>query len=588
MMKNMKIASKIMLILLSSSIIISLVLTVISIFSMNKLGGNLIDTLRQQVMDEEKIKTRQLTETAKSVMEYYNNLAVENKMTLDAAKEQAYKQIGTMRYDDGRGYFWINDPGRPFPKMIMHPISPKLNGTVMDDPKYNCAMGKKQSLFQASVEVGSENGGGFVNYEWPDPKNPDVTLPKISYVTMFQPWNVIIGTGVYIDQIDKIVAEKNQYLRTAIGRNIGTIVISGIFLLLIFVVISIFFIRWFTGRLSAVSEGIKDIAQGEGDLRRRLTLGNNDEVGELAKWFNVFAEKLQNIIKEIVGNTQTLSSASEEFSSVTVQIANNMEKMTVQSNTVASATEQATANVNNISVAAEEMSTSVSTVATAIEEMSSSLTEVSKNCQKESNIATNANSHAKSTRELMERLGVSSREIGKVIDVINDIADQTNLLALNATIEAASAGEAGKGFAVVANEVKELAKQTAQATEQIGKRIEEMQGSTTSAVTAIEEITTIIDEINTISHTIVSAVEEQTATVNEIAKNMGGASQAATEIAKNVGESAKGLIEVSSNIQGVNKTATDTSSGIGDIKQSSQELAKLAAGLQKIVNQFKV
>jgi methyl-accepting chemotaxis protein len=326
----------------------------------------------------------------------------------------------------------------------------------------------------------------------------------------------------------------------------------------------------------------------KGDLTQKIPLDQEDEVGQLAKSLNGMAANLKEKIKEITGNSTTLSTASEELSAVATQLSANAEEMTAQSNTVASATEQATANVNNISAAAEEMSTGVSTVATAIEEMSSSLNEVAKNCQKESQIATNANNQAKSTRDLMERLGVSSKEIGKVIDVINDIADQTNLLALNATIEAASAGDAGKGFAVVANEVKELAKQTAQATEQISNQIEEMQTSTGSAVTAIEEITKIIEEINEISHTIVSAVEEQTATINEIAKNVGGASQAATEIAKNVGESAKGLSEVSSNIQGVNKASTDTAGGVQNIKQSSLDLAKLAAGLQKIVAQFKV
>ena len=326
----------------------------------------------------------------------------------------------------------------------------------------------------------------------------------------------------------------------------------------------------------------------KGDLTQRLSVQQNDEVGQLAKSLNAMADNLKERIKEISSGSTTLSASSEELSAVSTQLAANAEEMTNQSNTVASATEQATANVNNISAAAEEMSTGVSTVATAIEEMSSSLNEVSKNCQKESQIASNANSQAKSTRDMMERLGVSSKEIGKVIEVINDIADQTNLLALNATIEAASAGEAGKGFAVVANEVKELAKQTAQATDQIGRQIEEMQNNTTSAVTAIEEITKVIEEINSISHTIVSAVEEQSATVNEIAKTVGGASQAATEIAKNVGESAKGLVEVSSNIQGVNKAATDTAGGVANIRQSAQDLSKLALGLQKIVGQFKV
>jgi len=352
--------------------------------------------------------------------------------------------------------------------------------------------------------------------------------------------------------------------------------------------IGLFIALSITTPLRKTTNMIKDIAQGEGDLTKRLDASSKDELGELAKWFNTFVDKLQSIVKEISGNTNTLSASSEELSAVSTQLAANAEEMTAQSNTVASATEQATANTNNISAAAEEMSTGVNTVATAIEEMSSSLNEVAKNCQKETKIAADANSQAQSTRDMMERLGVSSKEIGKVIEVINDIADQTNLLALNATIEAASAGEAGKGFAVVANEVKELAKQTAQATDQIGTQIEAMQSNTTNAVAAIEAITKVIQEINDISHTIVSAVEEQSATVNEIAKSVGGASQAAGEIARNVGESAKGLTEVSSNIQGVNKAAADTSGGVLNIRQSAQELSKLAAGLQKIVGQFKV
>jgi methyl-accepting chemotaxis protein len=343
------------------------------------------------------------------------------------------------------------------------------------------------------------------------------------------------------------------------------------------------------GITTQVSKGVEFARKiAAGDLTNNLVVKQKDEIGDLVGSLNEMASNLKEKIKEIQTSSSTLSAASEELSAVSTQIASNAEEVTAQSNTVASATEQATTNVNNISAAAEQMSSGVSTVATSIEEMSASLNEVAKNCQKESQIASTANNQAKSTRDLMERLGVSSKEIGKVIEVINDIADQTNLLALNATIEAASAGEAGKGFAVVANEVKELAKQTATATDQISRQIEEMQTSTGSAVTAIEEITKIIEEINSISHTIVSAVEEQSATVNEIAKAVSGASQAATEIAKNVGESAKGLSEVSSNIQGVNKAATDTASGVNNIKQSSQDLAKLAAGLQKIVGQFKL
>jgi methyl-accepting chemotaxis protein len=388
------------------------------------------------------------------------------------------------------------------------------------------------------------------------------------------------------DYNDKRIAFRNAEAKNIMAFSRMIFIILSIVSVFLCILLGIIITRSIVKPLSLGVNFADSMAKG--DLTQTLSIEQKDEVGLLAKSLNSMAGNFKDKMKEINGNSSTLSSAAEELSAVSTQLAANAEEMTSQSNTVASATEQATANVNNISAAAEEMSTGVSTVATAIEEMSSSLNEVAKNCQKESQIAANANNQAKSTRDLMERLGVSSKEIGKVIEVINDIADQTNLLALNATIEAASAGEAGKGFAVVANEVKELAKQTAQATDQIGRQIEEMQNNTGNAVAAIEEITKIIEEINSISNTIVAAVEEQSATVNEIAKSVGGASQAATEIAKNVGESAKGLVEVSSNIQGVNKAATDTAGGVGQIKQSAQDLASLASGLQKIVGQFKV
>jgi methyl-accepting chemotaxis protein len=324
------------------------------------------------------------------------------------------------------------------------------------------------------------------------------------------------------------------------------------------------------------------------DLTVKFATPERDEIGILAQSFNLFFDRFRSIVKNISDSASTVQSSSSQLLSTSTQIAASAEEMTAQSRTVALSTEQATANVNNISAASEEMSNGVSMVATSIEEMSSSLNEVARNCQKESRIATDADNQAKSTRHLMERLGQSSKEIGKVIDVINDIADQTNLLALNATIEAASAGEAGKGFTVVANEVKELSKQTAQATDQISRQIEEMQKNTTLTVQAIEEITKIIEEINSISCSIVSAVEEQTLTVNEISKNVSNSSQAATEIARNVGESARGLKEVSSNIQGFNVTTTSTADGVQHIKQSAQAMAELASGLHAIVKQFKV
>lgn len=425
----------------------------------------------------------------------------------------------------------------------------------------------------------------------------------------------------------------------SVGRTRTTAIASMIVFVALIVAAGFLIWRSIDAPLKRTIQRLKDIAQGDGDLTKRLpmgkgssggrsgnnpgeaacwdTVGSNaaaqttcptitngtvqscndcnvmqqamrDEMDELAGWFNTFIGKISQIIKQISDNSLTLSNSSEELSSTSNQLESNAQQMSDRSTTVASATEQATTNVNSIASAAEEMSTTMNTIASSIEEMNASLNEVAKSCQKELGVARDADTKASTTRQQMEKLGTSSREIGKVVDTIRDIADQTNLLALNATIEAASAGEAGKGFAVVANEVKELAKQTGRATDEISKQIELIQKDAGDSVGAIGEIADVIAQVTEISQTIVSAVEQQAATVNEISGNVGGASNAAGEVARNVQESASGLGEVSANIQGINTAVGDTTGGITQIKESAQDLAKLSAQLKQIVGRFKV
>jgi methyl-accepting chemotaxis protein len=332
-----------------------------------------------------------------------------------------------------------------------------------------------------------------------------------------------------------------------------------------------------------------------GDLEARITNINPDsEFGRLCRAINHMLDIADSFAREAsaamenCGNDRFhrpillrgLKGAYRQSAAVINQAGLKMQETNVRL--------AATARLTDTARLAAETAANLSTVAAACEELNSSNAEISRQAADSARQTESAVSQTSQAVATMHLFGESARKIENMLKLISRIAGQTNLLALNATIEAARAGEQGRGFAVVANEVKELAKQTAQATDQIGRQIEEMQNNTGNAVAAIEEITKIIEEINSISNTIVAAVEEQSATVNEIAKSVGGASQAATEIAKNVGESAKGLIEVSSNIQGVNKAATDTAGGVGQIKQSAQDLAGLASGLQKIVAQFKV
>jgi methyl-accepting chemotaxis protein len=342
------------------------------------------------------------------------------------------------------------------------------------------------------------------------------------------------------------------------------------------------------GSIKQATAMLKDVSEGEGDLTKRLNVKSRDEMGEMAQYFNKFIEKLQNLICTVTGNVDTVASAATELSVASTQIAANAEEMSSQTTTVASATQQATANITTMSSLASNMSDSANTVATAIEEMSASLSEVARNCQNELKIAGEAGRHAAVSKEVMDNLGTAAQSIGKVVEIINSIAEQTNLLALNATIEAASAGDAGRGFAVVANEVKDLAKQTAQATQEIQKQVEDIQQNTLQSVKAIEAVSTVIEEVNTISQTIVSAVEEQSSTVNEIAGGVSGVSTGAQEVARNVAESGQGLSEIAGTINEVSGAVSDTVSGIAQVKSSANELAMLSENLKSLLGQFKI
>lgn len=268
---------------------------------------------------------------------------------------------------------------------------------------------------------------------------------------------------------------------------------------------------------------------------------------------------LRAILQKVTVNASLLASASQELTAVSQHMAANAEETSAQSN-VASA-------------AAEQVSRNVATVATGTEEMGASIKEIARSANEAAKVATSAVKVAERTNATVAKLGESSAEIGNVIKVITSIAQQTNLLALNATIEAARAGEAGKGFAVVANEVKELAKQTAKATEDISRKIEAIQSDTKGAVEAIAQIGKIINQINDIQNTIASAVEEQTATTGEISRN--------------IAEAAQGSSEIAQNISGVAQAARSTAEGAGNTKSSADELSRIALDLQTLVGEFK-
>jgi len=326
----------------------------------------------------------------------------------------------------------------------------------------------------------------------------------------------------------------------------------------------------------------------EGDFTQILDIDQKDEVGILAEAMNTMVVNLGKMFKDITAGVETLFSSSTELSAISQQMSSGSEQTSGKANTLATAAEEMSSNMGSVAAATEEASTNVSMVATASEEMTATINEIAQNTEKARGITGEAVSQAKSASDKVNELGTAAQEIGKVTEAISDISEQVNLLALNATIEAARAGEAGKGFAVVANEIKELAKQTAEATSEIKNKIGGIQSSTEGTVTEIEQISKVINDVNEMVSTIATAVEEQSVTTKEIANNVLQASQGIQEVTENVAQSSTVAGEIAKDISDVNQAANEMTNSSSQVNMSAEEMSKLAEQLKEMVGQFKV
>lgn len=368
-----------------------------------------------------------------------------------------------------------------------------------------------------------------------------------------------------------IEAELNQMLRNAqsmassagkavisTNRWLGRVSVFFIFgLSMIGLLISVFVARAFSKPFIKAVEFAKSVASG--DLTQKLELHRTDEIGDLIDALNSMVSTLEQAIKNVADTTVQINSASQEFSQASEKMSSDADRTSQE--------------VNHVTMAAREIDTNVQMVATATTEMGASIKEIAKNANEASLVAKNAVQLATDTNRTITKLGESSSEIGKIMKLIASITEQTNLLALNATIEAARAGVAGKGFAVVANEVKELARETSKAAEEISKKIEVIQSDTEDSVVAIGKISEIINKINEYQTTIASAVEEQSATTNEISRN--------------IAEAAQGSSQISTNINNVSEVAHNTSIRAEDTMRHATRMMDMASGLQTLVQQFK-
>ncbi|BCS95004.1 methyl-accepting chemotaxis protein [Desulfoluna limicola] len=410
---------------------------------------------------------------------------------------------------------------------------------------------------------------GFLKYDY----NGD----KFAVVRTLDEYGWTIGGGTNFAEIKEPLKTLRNFILTA-GLATMLIVSLGIF----------WMTRSITAPLNDINLNLRDIAEGEGDLTRQLNVKSKDEVGGLALSFNTFTGKLRGMISDIAQRSFGLDNSSNELLSISQEMSEGASKMNDKSQMVLAAAETMSANMSSVAAAAEQSSTNISMVSAATEEMTSTIGEIARNTEKTRGTSQQAVTQTQRASERMEGLSRFAQDIGRVVETITEISEQTNLLALNATIEAARAGEAGKGFAVVAGEIKELARQTAEATTEIKENITSIQDATKETVTEIEEVSLAIGDVNGMIDSVAAAVEQQSATTKEIAANVGQAAQGIQEMTENITRGSNVAMDITHEIAEVHNVSIEMASHSSQIDVSAKALNELSAALKTTVDQFKV
>lgn len=606
----MKISTKLLLITIGSNAVLTIVLALLAISSFSQLGDKAITEYAHETLGSKKEGLKQLVESSVSIMQSYHEKQKKGELTQKEALTQAMNVIKDIRYNEGRGYFWVNTMDKPYPKMVMHPISPTLDGKVLDNPKYNCALGKDENLFVAFVDACSRQGEGFIDYLWPDPLDKTKRLDKLSYVKLFGPWNVVIGTGVYNDEVDKMVAIKHERVSEAIQGAILYILGASIILVLITLGGVLTMTSSIKRQFHLFIKNFETLATG--NLTTQVEIKSKDEFGVLGEAFNSFAQRVRESIRNVVNTAHILQTDSSTLLDTSDGMGNSLNQMidktghvttvagvmrdkmngTVSSaesisSIVGSVVEHSSSVTGTMNWVAEESKRSmekVSMVAAATEEMSATIEEIASNAEQARNSTSKAVDSAETAQSSVDKLGAAASDINDIINVIVEIAEQTKLLALNATIEAARAGEAGKGFAVVASEVKDLAKQTNLATDDIRHKINIMQKSTDNTIEEITKINGVISNVNDIVNVIASSVEEQSITTKDISQNIHMAAEGISSMTGKIDSSADEITTLTNDLSNVADSVTQVIKNASSAADISSEIAQAASEANDMIH----
>ena len=517
------------------------------------LAGCWLSSLRSELLTQRMEKTKNLVEVPYSVVVEQHRLEAEGKISREEAQRRALEAIRANRYE-GTNYFFVNDMHQV---MLAHPKPDWTNKDLTDlkDPTGKAIIVEFVNVVRTSHE-------GFVFYEWPKPGS-DKPVKKLTFVKGFEPWGWVVGTGLYIEDIDAAWRKD--------GKLAAFLALSCLVVLLI---VSTRVYRSIFVRFQEMIECIKDVAEGERDLTKRIAITCNDEVAQLATWFNRFIDKVQEILSQVSSNSQGLAVASEQISACSRDQARGAELQQDQTNQVATAMREMAATVHEVS---ENSSKGAAASQKAAETAREGGQIVDETLSRMRAIASSVGETARKVHELGKR----SDEIGRITGVIDDIADQTNLLALNAAIEAARAGEQGRGFAVVADEVRKLAERTGAATKEISAMICGIQSETKTAVAAMEAG----------SREVESGVESTRRagdSLQGIIKMSEQVGDMVTQIAAAANQQSATTEHINNNIEQIARIASSTVTGAQQTAAALHDLAALAMNLRQLVGQFRL
>lgn len=451
----------------------------------------------------------------------------------------------------GPGYFYVYGSKGEF---LIHP-----------------SLGPDTSIYKLP-EIGSlfeNHEDGFITYVWKGEK-------KVAYVSRFEAWDVFVGIGM--NHVDIISGLDKKLIKQS--------VFIGVVMLLIGFALNFLLIRVVNNRVKTISDVAAEV--GAGDYRVKFDVKSKDALGSLSDSLNEMVGSSNSVLTEINQSSDSLAASATELASIAEQLVDNADQTTAVADQSAANADEVSSNMDSVAAASEQSTTNLNMIAAATEEMGNTIKEIAENSARASETTATAVTTTERSQKGVEALGVAADSIGKVTDTITEISEQTNLLALNATIEAARAGDAGKGFAVVANEIKELARETANATGSIREAISDIQNQTKMTVDDISGIATVIADVNDIVQTIVTAVEEQSITTNEIVQNVTQATQGVSEINESIASSSQMSTEVSQGVAQVKERSEYVKDSSSHVQTAADELSKLAENLSALVMKFKV